>query len=85
MYEENKCITICDNNCQCKSKRKNNKQAINLKVIGTLVFSVLLAVLLYTNSGEIGQKLNEVLGGLMGILKYVLPIRNICHSNKNGM
>ena len=23
MYEENKCITICDNNCQCKSKRKN--------------------------------------------------------------
>ena len=51
-----------------KSKRKNNKQEINLSVIGTIVFSVLLAVLLYTNSGEIGQKLNEVLGGLMGIL-----------------
>ena len=47
---------------------------MNLSVIGTIIFSVLLAVLLYTNSGEIGQKLNEVLGGLMGVLKYILPI-----------
>ena len=68
-----------------KARRRNNKQEIDLSVIGTIVFSVLLAVLLYTNSGEIGQKLNEVLGGLMGIFKYVLPIRNICYSNKNGV
>lgn len=58
------------------STRKNNnkQQDMNLSVIGTIIFSVLLAVLLYTNSGEIGQKLNEVLGGLMGILRYILPI-----------
>ena len=57
-----------------KSKRSNNCQDINLNIIGTIVFSILLAVLLYMNSGEIGQKLNEILGGLMGILRYVLPI-----------
>lgn len=57
-----------------KAKRTNNKQEMNLSVIGTIIFSVLLAVLLYTNSGEMGQKLNEILGGLMGILRYVLPI-----------
>lgn len=57
-----------------KSRKKNNKQDMNLSVIGTIIFSVLLAVLLYTNSGEIGQKLNEILGGLMGVLRYILPI-----------
>lgn len=55
-------------------RRATKKQEMNLSIIGTIIFSVLLAVLLYTNSGEVGQKLNEVLGGLMGILRYVLPI-----------
>ena len=57
-----------------KSKRTSKNQDLNISVIGTIIFSVLLAVLLYTNSGTIGQKLNEVLGGLMGILRYILPI-----------
>lgn len=57
-----------------KSNTANKKQDMNITVIGTIIFSVLLAVLLYTNSGEIGQKLNEILGGLMGGLKYILPI-----------
>lgn len=59
-------------NYQTRSKSKSNE--MNLAVIGTIIFSILLAVLLYTNSGAIGQKLNEVLGGLMGILRYILPI-----------
>ena len=54
--------------------RKSNKNDINFMVVGTIIFSVLLAVLLYTNSGTVGQKLNEVFGGLIGILRYVLPI-----------
>ena len=54
-------------------KSKNQKDA-NLIVVGIIIFSVLLAVLLYTNSGTIGLKLNEVLGGLMGVLRYILPI-----------
>lgn len=57
-----------------RTKKTANKQDMNIGVIGTIIFSVLLAILLYTNSGEIGQKLNEVLGGLMGVLRYILPI-----------
>ncbi len=57
-----------------KSKNTSKSQELNVNIIGTIIFSVLLAVLLYMNSGEIGQKLNEVLGGLMGVLRYVLPI-----------
>ena len=55
-------------------KRTNKNKDVNLTVVGTIIFSILLAVLLYTNSGTLGQKLNEVLGGLMGILRYVLPV-----------
>ena len=54
-----------------KRRSKNN---LNISVIGTIIFSVLLAALLYTNSGEIGQKLNEILGGLIGVLRFILPI-----------
>ena len=55
-------------------RRKKVDNEINLKIIGTIVFSILLAVLLFTNSGAVGQKLNEILGGMMGILRYILPI-----------
>ena len=59
-------------------KRKYHKRktddALTAKVIGTIVFSVLLAILLYTNSGALGQKLNEIFGGMMGWLRYILPI-----------
>ena len=55
------------------NSRRSNDEA-NLAVIGTIIFSILLAVLLYTNSGTVGQKLNEILGGLIGILRYILPI-----------
>ena len=55
------------------SNTRNNKD-VNFIVIGTIVFSFILAILLYLNSGIVGQKLNEVFGGLIGILRYVLPI-----------
>ena len=55
------------------NSRSNNNET-NFAVIGTIIFSILLAVLLYTNSGTVGQKLNEILGGLIGILRYILPI-----------
>ena len=43
-------------------------------VVTLIVFSILLAVLIYTKSGTIGIKLNEILGGIMGLMQYVLPI-----------
>ena len=54
--------------------KKKNKQSLNAAILGTIIFSVLLAVLLYANSGSIGIKLNEFLGGLIGILRFILPV-----------
>ncbi|MBQ2938319.1 MAG: DNA translocase FtsK [Clostridia bacterium] len=58
-------------------KRKTKKREaskIDLTIVGLIVLSVLLCVLIYGKSGVIGIKLNEILGGMMGIIKYVLPI-----------
>ena len=55
-------------------RRKKINTKMNMKIIGTIVFSVLLAVLLFTNSGVIGESLNKFLGGMMGILRYILPV-----------
>lgn len=54
------------------SQRQKNKT--NLTVAGLIILSILLAVLLYGNSGVVGIKLNEILGGMIGLIKYVLPI-----------
>ena len=64
------------------AKRKNTKKKvskkkssnIDLTVVGMIVLSILLAVLIYGKSGVVGAKLSEILGGMMGIIKYVLPI-----------
>ena len=39
-----------------------------------MVLAILLGVLIYTKSGVIGIRLSEILGGLMGIIRYVLPV-----------
>ena len=55
-------------------KRKKTASRLDVAVVTLIVLSILLAVLIYTKSGTIGIKLNEVLGGIMGIMQYVLPI-----------
>ncbi|OKZ73740.1 MAG: hypothetical protein BHW00_06355 [Clostridium sp. 26_22] len=60
-----------------KKRRKTTKKTvsnIDLAVVALIVISILLGVLIYAKSGVIGVKLNEILGGMMGIIKYVLPI-----------
>ena len=57
-----------------KKYQKKKKDNIDIKIIGVILFSVLLAVLLYANSGKLGQQLNDILGGMVGWLRYVLPI-----------
>ena len=59
-----------------KTKRTTKKRAsnIDLTIVALIILSILLAVLIYGKSGVIGIKLNEILGGMMGIIKYVLPI-----------
>ena len=55
-------------------KRKKTASRLDVAVVTLIVVSILLAVLIYTKSGTVGIKLNEVLGGIMGIMQYVLPI-----------
>ena len=59
-----------------KKRKAQKKKAskIDLTIVGLILLSVLLAVLIYGKSGVVGIKLNEILGGMMGIIKYVLPI-----------
>ncbi len=58
-------------------KRKNSASRLDIAVVTLIVFSILLAVLIYTKSGTIGIKLNEILGGIIGLMQYVLPIGGI--------
>ena len=55
-------------------KKKKTASKLDVTIIGLIAFSILLAVLIYTKSGVIGLKLNEILGGMFGIMQYVLPI-----------
>ncbi len=55
-------------------KRTKQKSKLDLVVVSLIVFSILLAVLIYNKSGVIGLKLNEILGGMFGIMQYILPI-----------
>ena len=63
-----------------RTKRKNNKKTkkrasnIDLAIVALIILSILLCVLIYGKSGIVGIKLNEILGGMMGIIKYILPI-----------
>ena len=62
------------------AKRKYNRRKTTKKntqdfgVIITIIFSILLTVLIYTESGYIGMMLSDFFGGMFGIIKYILPI-----------
>lgn len=55
-------------------KKKNRASKADVTVVTLIILSILLAVLIYTKSGVIGTKLNEMLGGMVGIVQYILPI-----------
>ena len=55
-------------------KSKKTASKLDLAVVTIIMLSILLAVLIYTKSGVVGVKLNEILGGMFGIIQYVLPI-----------
>lgn len=57
-------------------KRKKSASKLDIAVVSLIVFSILLAVLIYTKSGVIGVKLNEILRRNNG--SYA-----ICTSNRN--
>ena len=55
-----------------RSKKKSNK--LDLQVVVLIIASILLGVLIYTKAGYIGETLSPVLGGIMGWIKYVIPV-----------
>ena len=57
-----------------KYQKRKKDESLDVKVIGIIIASVLLAILIYANSGSLGAKLSDFLGGMMGWIKYILPI-----------
>ena len=57
-----------------RSKKKTQNNKLNLEVAILLIASVLLAILIYTRSGYIGENLSPILGGIMGWIKYIIPV-----------
>lgn len=59
-------------------KRKTNTNAKssdkNLHVVIMIIVSILLGVLIYQKTGYVGQRLSPVLGGIMGWIKYIIPL-----------
>ena len=56
-----------------RSKKKNRK-ILDLQVVSLIIISILLAILIYTKAGYIGETLSPVLGGIMGWIKYIIPV-----------
>ena len=56
------------------TKKKKTKQDAYIHAIIIMIFSILLAVLIYIQSGYIGEHLSPMLGGIMGWIKYLVPI-----------
>lgn len=57
-----------------RGRKKKKETNLNLLVAGLIMSSIVLGVLIYTNSGTIGEFLSPFLGGIMGYVKYILPI-----------
>ena len=57
-----------------RGRKKKRKISIDVAVVSTIVISILLGVLIYMKSGFIGEHLSPMLGGLMGIIKNIVPI-----------
>ena len=57
-----------------KSSKKTKNVDIDLAFICMTVVSILLFVLIYAEKGTIGEFLSPILGGIIGPIKYVIPI-----------
>ena len=55
-------------------KQKEQEMKATIMVVCLIVISILLAVLIYSEAGYIGQHLSPILGGLLGFIKYILPV-----------
>ena len=57
-----------------KRSKKKNRTILDLQVVTLIIASILLAILIYTKAGYIGETLSPILGGIMGWIKYIIPV-----------
>ena len=57
-----------------RRSKKKNRNKLDLQVVTLIIASILLGVLIYTKSGYIGETLSPILGGIMGWIKYIIPV-----------
>ena len=57
-----------------RKKKQEQKVNVDVAVVFMLLISVLLAVFIYGKSGFLGEHLSPALGGIMGFIKYIIPI-----------
>ena len=55
-------------------KRQVKKMNLDTAVVILIVAGILSGVLIYFKSGYIGEQLSTILGGIFGIVKYIVPI-----------
>lgn len=65
-------------------KRRKEASKLDLVVVTLIVASILLAVLIYTKSGVIGVKLNEILRRNAGVDAIYTSNRKFCSCNKTS-
>lgn len=54
--------------------KKKKSSSIDLAVIGCFVIGILLMILIYAETGTLGEVLSPVLGGIIGKVKYIIPL-----------
>ena len=57
-----------------KNRKRNSGINIDLTVIILFVLSILLFVLIYAQKGIIGEIISPALGGIIGVIKYFVPV-----------
>ena len=57
-----------------KSTKKSFNISPEMMIIIMIIVGIMSGVLIYTGAGQVGAILSPVLGGLVGIIKYVIPI-----------
>ena len=57
-----------------KNKKNNYESRKNIYIVFYMILSILLAVLIYGKTGYLGEKLSPILGGIIGWIKFIIPI-----------
>ena len=57
-----------------KKSSKNESISGDIAVVVLIIVSILLGIIIYGEAGQIGKTLSPILGGILGFIKYLLPI-----------